>query len=39
MLKPAKVNPDTAKKKARKHPRHFTMAELPQQCTDVLNSK
>ena len=38
-LKPAKVNPDTAKKKARKHPRHFTMAELPQQCTDVLNSK
>ena len=38
-LKPVKVNPDTAKKKARKHPRHFTMAELPQQCTDVLNSK
>ena len=38
-LKPAKVNPDTAKKKARKHPRHLTVAELPQQCTDVLNSK
>ena len=38
-LKPKKVDPDTLKLKARKHPRHFTMAELPQQCTGVLNSK
>lgn len=38
-LKPAKPDPNKPKPKPRKHPRQFTMADLPSQCTKVLRSR
>ncbi|MEM7241681.1 MAG: penicillin-insensitive murein endopeptidase [Pseudomonadota bacterium] len=37
-LKPAKPDPNAPKPKPRKHPRQFTMDDLPRQCQKVLAS-
>jgi penicillin-insensitive murein endopeptidase len=38
-LKPAKPDPNAPKPKKKKHPRQFTMADLPRQCGSVLKSR
>ncbi|GLQ35366.1 penicillin-insensitive murein endopeptidase [Amylibacter marinus] len=38
-LRPAKPDPNAPKPKPRKHPRQFTMADLPNKCAAVLKSK
>ena len=38
-LEPVEIDPNKIKPKPKRHPKEFTMSELPKQCTSVLNSK